>query len=106
MKLRIRGNSLRLRLGRSEVSRLAEGGVVMEVTEFGPGQRLEYALGTSPDVSEPRASFRPGRIEVLLPPTAAREWAAGDEVGICAEQNIEGTGPDRVLRLLIEKDFS
>lgn len=106
MKLRIRGNSLRLRLGRGEVSRLVEGGVVEEVTQFAPGQRLVYALGTAADVNVPRASFRQDRIEVLLPPKVARDWAASDEVGISAEQPVGGPGPDGTLRLLIEKDFT
>lgn len=106
MKLRIRGNSLRLRLGRSEVSRLAEGGVVREVTEFAPGQRLEYTVGTSPNVPGPRASFRQGRIEVLLPPEVARDWAAGEEVGISGEQPAGQSGSGGMLRLLVEKDFT
>jgi hypothetical protein len=97
---------LRLRLGRGEVSRLVEGGSVEEVTEFAPGQRLEYVLRTATDVASPQASFRQGRIEVLLPSDAARRWATGDEVGISGEQEIRATGGGSTLRLLIEKDFA
>ena len=108
MKLRIRGNSLRLRLGRGEVAALVEFGNVEEATEFGAGQRFEYALRTAADVSSPCASFRAGRIEVLLPTQLARDWAAGQEVGISADQSLAAAGGPLAgsLRLLIEKDFA
>ena len=108
MKLRIRGNSLRFRLGRGEVAALVDYGKVEEATEFGAGPRFEYALRTSADVASPCASFRAGRIEVLLPTQLARDWAAGQEVGISADQPvIAATGPEAgSLHLLIEKDFA
>lgn len=107
MKLRIRGNSIRLRLGRAEVAELVETGKVEEMTEFGAGQCLQYALITSADVQGPRATFRPARIELVVPERLARDWAAGDDVGISAEQSL-GTraGEAGTLRLLIEKDFA
>jgi len=106
MKLRIRGNSIRLRLGRGEVASLLENGRVEEATEFGAGPRFEYALRTSSSVPRPSASFRDGRIEVLLPTQLARDWADSEEVGISADQPLgpqEGPGS---LQLLIEKDFA
>ena len=101
MKLRVRGNSLRFRLGRGEVRRLAEDGLVEERTEFAPGApALVYALRTSegPGVS---ATFEGGRIIVSVPRTMARQWAAGDQVGLEGSQPV-GAGS---LRILIEKDF-
>ena len=108
MKLRIRGNSIRLRLGRGEVANLLENGKVEEATEFGPGPRFEYALRTSSSVPGPCASFRDGRIEVLLPTQLARDWAGGQEVGISTEQllDLRGEPGSRSLHLLIEKDFA
>ena len=44
MKLRIRGNSARLRLTKTEVKHLAEKGLVEEKTDFGNGQTLVYAI--------------------------------------------------------------
>ncbi len=108
MKLRIRGNSIRLRLGRGEVASLLEYGQIEEATEFGGGQRFEYALRTSSNIPTPCASFGDGRIEVLLPTQLARDWAAGDEVGISGDQPLPPAGASvaRSLHLVIEKDFA
>ena len=101
MKLRVRGNSLRLRLGRGEVRRLAEEGRVEERTEFGPGTRpLVYEV-LAIDVPAISATFEDGRITVGVPRTLARQWAADDRVGI---EGAQPTGGEP-LRILIEKDF-
>jgi hypothetical protein len=99
MKLRIRGDSLRLRLSQGEVIRLRETGEVGDCIHFGD-RSLDYVL-VSADVDAPRARFEGDRIEVTLPRALAHGWASGDDVGIEAEQQLaSGT-----LRLLIEKDF-
>ena len=100
MKLRIRGDSLRLRLTRTEVRTLRDEGRVVEATRFGPRVALEYAL-VCEAVDAPVARFLDRRIEVALPRERARAWAESDEVGIEAEQAL----PEGALRLLIEKDF-
>ena len=46
MKLRLQGNSVRLRLTRSEVERLRETGLVEESVDFGAGAALAYRLQT------------------------------------------------------------
>jgi hypothetical protein len=102
MKLRIRGNSIRLRLTRSEVDVLAEKGLVEEATAFG-GARLTYALRTTTTTSALSASLLGTRIEVLVNADRARAWAKSDEVGLEAEQDVGESTP---LRLLVEKDFA
>jgi hypothetical protein len=101
MKLRIKGNSLRLRLGRSEVHRLATEGVVEEVTTFGPGNQLSYALLTSADEKRITATFVGPRIIICAPANVVDQWALTDEVGIRAVQQ----SGDKELDILIEKDF-
>jgi len=99
MKMRIRGDSLRLRLAQGEIVRLRETGEVCDHIHFGD-RTLAYAL-VSGDVDTPRARFGDDRIEVTLPRGVASEWANSDQVGIEAEQPLaNGT-----LKLLIEKDF-
>ena len=101
MKLRVRGNSLRLRLGQGEVRRLAQEGLVEERTEFAPGAAaLVYAIRTSdgPGVS---ATFEGGQITVNIPRATARQWATSEQVGVEGSQPA-GSGS---LRILIEKDF-
>ena len=102
MKLRIRANSIRLRLGQTEVRRLVDEGQVDERTHFAPGGPvLAYGLRSvdSPVVS---ASFDGGNLVVAVPQSLARQWADTDQVGIEAAQP---TGPGGTLRILIEKDF-
>jgi hypothetical protein len=104
MKLRIRGNSIRLRLGRSEVARIIKKGVVEESTTFDVAgrQRLEYVLCSAPDAPAVTATFDEGQVVVRVPAELVREWGTTDRVGIDAVQ----TAPDgRVLKILIEKDF-
>jgi hypothetical protein len=99
MKLRIRGDSLRLRLSQAELARLRETGEVCDRIGFGD-RSLDYALVRA-DIDAPRARFDGDRIEVALPHALARHWTATEQVGIEAEQAL----PTGTLRLLIEKDF-
>ena len=104
MKLRIKGNSIRLRLGRSEVRRLASEGVVAEFTDFGDsnGQRFGYALHVVFDESAVSARFADGRMIVRVPAGVVRQWAEADQIGIRAVQR---TTDGSELRILIEKDL-
>ena len=99
MKLRIRGDSLRLRLTRSEVQRLDETGEVRETIHFGPSA-LDYVLRRG-EGSIPHAHFEGSSISVELPRESVEAWARSDQVSIVVEQEL----PEGQLRLLIEKDF-
>ncbi len=101
MKLRIRGNTLRLRLKRGEVNQLAAGIGIVEETHF-PGSVLTFRLDVS-DKDAFSANFDEGSLAVNLPKSSVLEWAGTDEVSIVAEQELPGTGN---LSVLIEKDFS
>jgi hypothetical protein len=100
VKLRIRADTLRLRLTRSEVDQLCERGRVAQAIHFGPDAALKYAveLGSGDRV---QARYEGATITVTLPRALALDWAAGDEVGIFAVQPL----PEGELSLLIEKDF-
>jgi hypothetical protein len=104
MKLRIKGNSIRLRLGQAEVRRLAIDGIVEESTAFGPSKQdcLAYALCASSDVSVVSASFADRRLVIRAPSVMVHRWATTDQVGIHA---IQPAVNDDELRILIEKDF-
>jgi hypothetical protein len=104
MKLRIKGNSIRLRLGQSEVQRLAADGIVEESTTFGPTkeQCLGYALCKSSESPDIHAIFGNRRIVVYVPSSVIYEWVTSDQISI---QAIQTTGDDAELRILIEKDF-
>lgn len=104
MKLRIRGNTLRLRLSQRDVDLLLEAGLLEDSIRFGPGpdQRLVYALITSTDHESLSVLYEKGHIAVLVPKVVARDWAQTDLVGIEGEHPIGGGG---VLEVKVEKDF-
>ncbi|MBC7545244.1 MAG: hypothetical protein H7338_21165 [Candidatus Sericytochromatia bacterium] len=103
MKLRIKGNSIRLRLTRGEVDRFRETGQVADAIAFGPGpeQRMTYVLATA-EVPHVQAGFAGRTISVWVPPELGRAWATSEQVGFEGEQSV---GNGDTLRLLIEKDF-
>ena len=100
MKLRIHGNSLRLRLSRSDVEQFRQTGACKESLPFGSGSQLSYALEASPQVTALEAHYRQDCIRILLPLDIAQAWAGSDEVSLSLYSG-EGSGPS----LLIEKDF-
>ena len=96
MKLRIRGNSLRLRLTQSEVAALRDYGSVEETVHFSPTSKLVYAIERSGG-GEIGARFDEGRILVQVPESIAIEWCNTDRVGF------EGTAGE--VKVLVEKDW-
>ena len=101
MKLRIRKNSLRLRLQQHEVKQLVADGAVIDETCFGT-ETLRCSIEVSADVSAMCADFTSNTIRIRVPLDPALQWANSDEVGMLAEQ-VTPAGP---LLLLIEKDFA
>ena len=104
MKLRIHGNSIRFRVTQNETAALAAGARLEESAQFGtaPGEIFTYAVETSSQCHDVRASYSKGMIQVTIPADMARAWATTSQVGIeHAQQVATGT----VLKIIIEKDF-
>ncbi|MDH3777965.1 MAG: hypothetical protein OES59_04025 [Gammaproteobacteria bacterium] len=102
MKLRIRDNSIRLRLMRGEVDVLREKGLVTASTQFPGGRTFRYSLESSPASVNPAAFFSESEIIVRLPETTVLAWATSDQVSIDGEQVlVDG----EKLKILVEKDF-
>ncbi len=104
MKLRLRENSIRLRLLQSEVAQLREFGNISETLVFGvnPTETLTYSLRTSAEVPEISAQMIDNQIEIFLPLSTAERWADSDETGLYGVQAI---GDLAVLKIAVEKDF-
>ena len=102
MKIRIQGNSIRLRLRREEVATLAAEGLVEDRLKFGPeiSQHLVYRLEAA-DRDSMNTYFRDGAVVVELPRAEAGAWELSDRVGF--EQTVEAEGESIVV--LVEKDF-
>ena len=103
MKLRIRGNSVRMRVTKSEVENLRAGGTISESTDFGTSEakfRYELSVGT---VQVPQAEFKDNCIRVLIPENDARVWMNSEDVSI---ESMQPIGVNRFLTILVEKDFA
>jgi hypothetical protein len=101
MKLRIRGNSVRIRVSQSELEQLAESGSAEDAAQFAPGAVLRYRLESSPSGAL-RADFSDSVVRVTIPRTQIQAWLAPDEVSIHGEQP---SGNGVALKILVEKDY-
>lgn len=95
MKIRIKGNSLRYRLTKSDVSRFEENGYIEEHISFA-GQTLTYALQRNTG-TELTVQFENNKITLFMPDSLSDEWVSTDIVGFENYTN--------ELFLLVEKDF-
>ncbi len=104
MKMRIKGDSLRLRVLRPELARLLAGGRVEETIHFSakPEASLTYALEIAAGAGETSVRYQPGEIVVALAAADARAWAQEDHVGVYKELR-HGS---RAFSLVVEKDFA
>ena len=98
MKRRIHGNSLRLRLNRSDVEQFRTSGVCAESLRFNSNSQLTYTLETSSQLAVMEVRYLQDCIRVLLPLDMAQEWAGSDRISLSLNREY---GPS----LLIEKDF-
>ena len=81
MKLRLNGNSLRLRLTRPEVTRLREAGTVEQSVDFGLGTVLIYRI-QSRDVTDPmHAVFCITPLSSVCQPSQSRLGLARTKLG-------------------------
>jgi hypothetical protein len=99
MKLRIRDNSVRLRLMRGEVETLRDTGLVSASTPFPGGRTFRYCVESSPASVSIAAFFSDN---VRLPETTVLAWANSEQVSISGEQ-VLADGDQ--LKILVEKDF-
>ena len=102
MKIRIKGNSVRYRLTKSEVKTLCEKGIFKEATDF-DGHQLVYAVELSDAVTQLEADFANNAIVLRVPKELAKDWYTNDRVGF---ENSIPTQKGTSLHLLLEKDFT
>lgn len=101
MKLRIKGNSLRFRLSRTEVSTLAEIGYLEEQTSFG-NNKLTYVLQKTDEGNRLSASFDGNIITMFVPSSFVNGWPGNEVVGFNTNMPLTDNNS---LYLLLEKDF-
>ncbi|MEN7551424.1 hypothetical protein AAG747_26140 [Rapidithrix thailandica] len=103
MKLRFLGNSLRIRLNKSEVANLSENGRVAERVPFGihPEADLIYSVVSEERANEVLSSFLENEVKIIVPKDQVMQWANNNQTGI---YNTIQFGK-RELSISIEKDF-
>lgn len=103
MKLRIKGNSIRLRLTQNEIQEFQEKGVVEEVVKFGntPQVKMHYIIQETAK-SEIYATFDSNKMTVNVPKSIAKKWVSTEQVGF---ENRMAINENEDLLILVEKDF-
>lgn len=102
MKLRIKGNAVRLRLTRGEVRALSESGQVEERTAFPGGTVLLYRVRVDNKTQEISITYENNLIEARVPAQLAAQWCTTEQVTLSATAALAaGT-----LEVVLEKDFA
>jgi hypothetical protein len=96
VKIRIKGNSIRFRLTRTDVKALAENGSISEFINFGE-KKLGYEIRQT-SLEQMSVSMTDYTICVAMPATMTQDWVDTDKVGF---ESVSGT-----VYLLVEKDFA
>jgi hypothetical protein len=105
MKLRIKGNTLRIRVSRSELAKLLGGERVEDAIQFtsAPESRLTYSLQAAPQSKAIAIEWKPQWVTVSISKERMNKWALESEVGIYEAIHL---GPAGSLAVTIEKDFA
>jgi hypothetical protein len=105
MKLRIKGNSLRLRVSRSELAHFQAGGRIEETIRFAdaPEAKLTYALESAVQSPPVRVRYGFHDVTVVLSEDQARIWEDEGAVGVYSNLDIGSAGS---LDVIVEKDFA
>jgi len=112
MKLRLKGNSLRLRVTRSELARLQAGQPIEEAVLFpanavlfpaNKDARLSYVLQVGSHSQPVHVAFASPQIVVSVSPDQLASWSDEHQVGIYASLAVDESTN---LEVAIEKDFA
>lgn len=101
MKIRIKENSLRIRLLKSEVDKLETEGYLEAETSF-VNNKLVYALESTEEGSKLTVDFIDNKITMFVPTVLLKGWAGNSIVGFDAHMPLSESDS---LFLLLEKDF-
>lgn len=102
MKIRIKGNSIRLRLSKTDIQSLKENGRVIEHTILSGEEAFVYILERADTAAAIGASFSEGKLRVWLPLSMASQLTDTKDMGV---QSIQENGAAGGLSILIEKDL-
>lgn len=95
-------NSIRIRIRKSELARLAQDHRIAESIAFGPSMHFHFSLSILPTGSTLSADLGQQEIRVSLPFSLAQPWMNSAEVSLEAHHPLENGAS---LHILVEKDF-
>lgn len=101
MKLRLKDNTVRIRLSVTEVDALIMRGQISATTDF-PGQSRLTTEIVLEDVISVEASFQNSKITICIPSHMLTGWNVDNQVGYQWQISL---GNDDFLDLFLEKDF-
>jgi len=102
MKIRIKGNSVRLRLTKTEVDTFAREGQCTETTQF-VNKKFQYVLKVKAGITALEADYTDDTITVYFPVEEQQNWATSNRVGYSNKAN---WNDKTALSILVEKDFT
>lgn len=102
MKLRIKDDSLRLRLQQGEIKTLAEKGALHDALHLGPtgASTFRYGIAAS-DAETVTLDYSENTVTLGVPRSQMLDWINTDRVGFDARVECG----DHTVRVLVEKDF-
>jgi len=101
MKIRIKGNTIRFRLTKTEVGTLCKEGYIEEITDFG-GHSFRYAVETKAIPALLQATYSENRLIMAISDEKVTNWDTNSVVGFEYTMQVD---ENKTLHLLIEKDF-
>jgi hypothetical protein len=105
MKLRMKKNSIRLRVTRSELARLQAHEFIQESVRFAsaPDAELCYLLRSDAQIQPVTVTYASQQIVVSLSQEQLASWSGDDQIGIYASLVVDSS---TTLEVVIEKDFA
>ncbi len=100
MKLRFRGDAVRIRLNTKEVRTLTEEGRIGSRTSFGPDSHLVYQVLAAGEIA--CATFAAGELTLSVPRAEVERWDSSETVTLQHVQEWDGGR----LEVILEKDLA
>ena len=102
MKLRIKGNSIRLRLTQTEVKDLQTQNIIEQCVQFPNQSQLKYGINILTGDDGLTVDFAKNKLSVNIGSNRVNSWYSDEEISISGY--VDNPGNEKLL-ILIEKDF-
>jgi hypothetical protein len=101
MKIRIKGNTIRVRCTNDEISKIASGETVVNTTVFSPIDRMVFSISQW-NLSVFGAELKSSTTHISIPSELLISWTPNSELSI---EGVVENGLEPGLKILIEVDL-